>query len=264
MIFDSHCHPQFPQYDNDREEMIRRALAADIFMICVGTDLEMSKKGIELAAKHEGIWATVGLHPNDVAENFDISAYRNILNHPKVVAVGEVGLDYYRTPELEKQKLQKEIFEKFLDLAVQNQKPVVLHCRDAKAGSAGRANADMIHILKSFNLKGMVAHSFTGTKEEAKALLDLGAYIGFNGIITFPPVGGQVPGQYIEVIKYIPEDRILVETDAPFLSPEPHRGKRNESLYILEVVSKLAEIRGIGVDKVKEATTQNSKKLFLI
>ena len=111
MIFDSHCHPQFPQYDKDREEVISRSLASGVSMICVGTDLEMSKKGIELAQKYEGMWATVGLHPNDIPDDFEVMIYHNFLQNPKVVAIGEVGLDYYRTSEPEKQKKQKEVFE---------------------------------------------------------------------------------------------------------------------------------------------------------
>src|SRR3989338_8008385 len=139
MIFDSHCHSQFPQYKNDREEMIKRALDGGVFMICVGTDIKTSKEGIELAQKHQGIWTTVGVNPNDT-DNFQFSIFnfQKLLEHPKVIAVGEVGLDYYRTPEPEKQKKQKEIFEQFIDLAQKTKKPMVLHFRDSPKGSSGR------------------------------------------------------------------------------------------------------------------------------
>src|SRR3989344_8611713 len=146
-IFDSHCHPQFPQYKNDREEMIRRALDGGVFMICVGTDLKTSKEGIKLSQNYSGIWASVGLHPNDVNDELGIMNYEQILAQPKVVAVGEVGLDYYRTSEPEKQKKQKEIFEQFIDLATKNDKPIIVHARDAGKGSTGKVHSDILGIL---------------------------------------------------------------------------------------------------------------------
>src|SRR3989344_7463250 len=135
MIFDSHCHPQFPQYDKDREEMINRALGEGVFMVCVGTDYETSKSGIELAKQYGGMWATVGLHPNDAVsikyKVLSIKDYEDLLENEKVVAIGEVGLDYYRTPETGKQKKQKEVFEQFIDLAIKTKKPMILHFRDS-------------------------------------------------------------------------------------------------------------------------------------
>ena len=148
MIFDSHCHPQFPQYDKDREEMLQRALDGGVFMICVGTDLETSKTGIELAQKHEGIWATVGLHPNDANDELETMSYEQLLAQPKVVAIGEVGLDYYRTPEPEKQKRQKEFFEQFIDLSLKTKKPMILHFRDSPKGSSGRVHKDMFCLIE--------------------------------------------------------------------------------------------------------------------
>src|SRR3989344_2079008 len=147
-VFDTHCHPQFPQYKNDREEMIQRALSGGVFMVCVGTDLETSKQGIELARKYQGIWTTVGLHPNDT-DNFQFSIFnfQKLLEQSKVVAVGEVGLDYYRTPEPEKQKKQKEVFEQFIELAQKTKKPMVLHFRDSSKGSSCRVHKDALEIL---------------------------------------------------------------------------------------------------------------------
>ena len=262
MIFDSHCHPQFPQYEKDREEVISRSLASGVGMICVGTDLEMSKKGIELAQKHENIWATVGLHPNDIPDDFDVMVYHNILRNPKVVAIGEVGLDYYRTPEPEKQKKQKEVFEQFIDLAVRHNKPLILHFRDSQKGSSGRVHKDAFEILNSYfmihnsNLRG-VSHSFTGSLEDAKEYLNRGMYLGFNGIITFAR-------QYDEVVKYAPLEQILLETDAPYLTPEPYRGQRNEPAYVIEVAKKVAELKNISLEKVIEQTTSNCRNLFHI
>lgn len=246
--------------------MIRRALDADIQMICIGTDYETSKQGIEIAQQHEGVWAAVGLHPNDnLNEQFEPQQYEELLRMPKVVAMGEVGLDYYRTTEARDQKLQKERFEEQLDLAVRMNMPIVLHSRDAGKGSTGVVHPDMISILKN-NLPSKlgVAHSFTGTLDEARMYLDLGFYLGFNGIITFPPAGGQALGMYDEMIRFAPLDRILLETDAPFLAPEPYRGQRNEPAYIIEVAKKLAEIKKEASEKIIDQTTSNSKIVFNI
>ena len=261
-IFDSHCHPQFPQYKNDREEMIKRALDGEVFMICVGTDIKTSKEGIELAQKHQGIWTTVGLHPNDT-DNFQFSIFnfQKLLEHPKVIAVGEVGLDYYRTPEPEKQKKQKEIFEQFIDLAQKTKKPMVLHFRDSPKGSSGRVHKDALEILPK-NIVG-VSHSFTGNLDEAKEYINRGIHLGFNGIITFAR-------QYDEVVKYVPLENILLETDAPYLTPLSRRSPseggrtRNEPLYVKEVAKKVAELKNIPIDEVITKTTQNVIKFFKI
>jgi TatD DNase family protein len=260
VIFDSHCHPQMAQYDKDREEILKRAKDAGVSMICVGTDLETSRQAIELAQKNEGVWASVGLHPNDISLQHGhnrgyIATIEKLLNEAKVVAVGEVGLDYYRTPELEKQEKQKEIFEQFVALAQKAKKPMILHFRDSPKGSSGRVHKDALEILPK-DIIG-VSHSFTGNLEEAKRYLTRGICLGFNGIITFAR-------QYDEVIKYTPLEQILLETDAPFLTPEPYRGKRNEPAYVIEVAKKLAELKNVPYEKVVEQTTQNCRQLFRI
>ena len=256
MIFDSHCHPQMVQYNKDREEMIARAKGSGVSMICVGTDLETSKMAIELAQKHEGMWATVGLHPNDnLNEKFEPDLYEELLKMSKVVAMGEIGLDYYRTTDLKDQQIQKERFEQQLQLAEKLKLPVILHSRDAGKGSTGKVHEDMISVLKN-NFSGIgVAHSFTGSMEDAKKYLELGFYLGFNGILTFAR-------QYDEIVREVPLDRILLETDAPYLTPEPHRGKRNEPAYVIEVAKKLAELKNEPIEKVIEQTTNNCRKLF--
>ena len=262
-LFDSHCHVQFPQYDSDREEMLKRAKEAGVFMICVGTDLETSKKGIELAQKHDNIWASVGLHPNDnLHEKFDAMIYHSMLREPKVVAMGEVGLDYYRTTEPKDRDFQKKIFEEQLDLAIKPNVTLILHSRDSGKGSTGKVHTDMISMLvncklkieNSTQLRG-VAHSFTGDIDDARKYLDLGFYLGFNGILTFAR-------QYDEVVKYAPLDRILLETDSPFLAPEPHRGRRNEPVYVVEVAKKIAELKNEPLERVVRQTTDNCRKLF--
>jgi TatD DNase family protein len=219
----------------------------------VGTDLETSKKGIELAQKHDNMWASVGLHPNDIPDELRITNYELWLKEEKVVGIGEVGLDYYRTPELEKQKKQKKVFEEFIDLAQRTKKPMILHFRDSPKGSSGRVHKDALEILPK-NIAG-VSHSFTGNLNEAREYLNRGIYLGFNGIITFAK-------QYDEVVKYAPLEQILLETDAPYLTPEPYRGQRNESAYVAEVAKRIAEIKNISMERVIEQTTKNCKSLF--
>ena len=257
-IFDSHCHPQFPQYDSDRAEMIARALRAGVSMICVGTDCDSSKRGIELAQQYEGMWATIGVYPNEVNNKLisKLPSLEQLMTEPKVVAVGEVGLDYYRTPDPEKQKIQKDALKIFLDMTARHDKPIILHARDAGQGSIGRVHADMLEILSSVSskLRG-VAHSWTGTIEEAKKYLDLGFYLGFNGIITFTQ-------QYDEVVQSVPLDRILLETDSPYLTPEPYRSQRNEPVYISEVAKVLARLKSCSYEAVVHQTTKNCRLLF--
>lgn len=255
-LIDTHGHPQFPQYDNDREEVIRQALDGGVGIICVGTDLEMSRKAIELAEKYENVWASVGLHPNDnLGEEYEQSAYEKLAENKKVVAVGEVGLDYYRTTDQELKNKQKSRFEKQIQLAIKTQLPLIVHCRDA--------HQEMIELLSKYgdNLSGPparaggVIHSFTSTWANAQKYINLGFYIGLNGIITFTK-------QYDETAINIPLEKVLMETDAPYLTPEPFRGKRNEPVYVEHVARKIAELRNISFEKVAEITTANAGKLF--
>jgi len=220
-------------------------------MVCVGTDLKTSRKGIELAQQHEGVWASVGLHPNDnLNEKFEPTDYEELLSKEKVVAFGEIGLDYYRTKKLEDQKVQKERFIQQLELATRMQKPLILHCR--------AAYKDMIEILKNgYTANNGVVHSFTGTPQEARQFLDIGLYLGFNGIVTFAR-------QYDQVVRETPVDRILIETDAPYLTPEPYRGQRNEPTYVVEVAKKLAELKSLKYETLIQQTTENCLKLFKI
>ncbi len=252
MLIDTHCHPQFPQYDPDREEVIKRALDSGVQMICVGTDYDKSVAAIDLAKKHDGIWASVGLHPNDnLGEAFDSKPYYKLGLEKKVVAFGEIGLDYYRTKDQADQAVQKKRFIQQIQTVVDLNLPLIIHCRDA--------HNDMLKILvanrQSLRTNPGVIHSFTGTWEDAKKYLDLGFFIGVNGIITFAR-------QYDETVINAPLDHILLETDAPYLTPEPHRGQRNEPNYIQYIAQKIAELRKISVEEVAEKTTQNAKGLL--
>ena len=247
-LIDSHTHPQFPQYDKDREEVIKRALDKGVGMICVGTDLETSKQAIELAHKYDGIYASVGLHPNDNnREEFDYDKYLELAKDEKVVAIGETGLDYYRTEGEKNFEKQKEIFKLQIRLAREVGLPLIIHCRDAYE--------DTFSILSQEKEIRGVMHSFLSSVKNAKKFLDLGLYLGFNGIITFAR-------DYDKVIKETPLEKILIETDAPFLAPEPYRGKRNESLYVEYICGKLSTLLNIDKNIIATRTVDNSKTLF--
>ncbi len=251
-LIDTHTHPQMSQYESDRDAVLQRALESGVEMICVGVDLESSKSAIELAHAHEGIWASVGLHPNDnLSEVYSNEPYEALAGDSKVVAIGEIGLDYYRTPDKTAQEIQVQRFKEQLKLALRLKKPVIIHCRDA--------HEDMTEILEAFEGEGLrgVIHSFTGTWGEAQLYLKLGFYIGFNGIVTFAR-------QYDETLTAIPAERILLETDAPYLTPEPFRGKRNESAHLLHVAQKIADIRGVSLEEFATQTTKNAQALFEI
>lgn len=247
-MFDTHSHPQYFKFDGDRIEVLQRAKDAGVKMICVGTDYDMSVKAIELATVHEMIWASVGLHPNDnLDEKYDGNAYEELAKHPKVVAIGEIGLDYYRTPDEEQQKIQKARFLEQTSLAIRIDKPMVIHCRNA--------HHDMIDMLsQNPDVRGVI-HSFTGTWVEAQKYLELGFYIGLNGIITFAD-------QYNETVENVPLERVLLETDAPYLTPVPHRGRRNEPSYVKFVAERIAEIKKISTEEVEKVTDGNAKELF--
>ncbi len=268
-LIDSHAHVQFPVYDPDRDAVLQRAIEGGIGVINVGTQYSTSEDAVRLAEQHgEGVWATVGFHPNHVdlgahhdpwelrdqhREPFAISKFRTFAAHPKVVAIGECGFDYYRIQNLESktQNRQWEVFVQQIELAAEVKKPLVVHCR--------KAFTDLVRILNSrfqiLNSPAGVVHFFSGTWADAKKLLELGFYVSFGGVITFAR-------DYDEVVKKAPLDRLLVETDAPYVAPVPYRGKRNEPVYIIETVRKIAELRGIEFEVVAASTTENTKTLF--
>lgn len=255
-LFDSHTHVQFPQFDKDRDAVIQRSFDNGVWMINVGADKETSMKAVELAKNHpEGIYAAVGIHPHS-AGKIDLDEELKILaKNPKVVAIGECGLDYYnRQPITNNQQQknkqeQKDLFLKHIRLAKEVEKPLMIHCRDAFS--------DLISILKpiTFNLKPSIVHFFTGTLDDARKLLEMGFYFTFGGLITYNR-------QFDAVIELVPLDKILVETDAPFVSPEPYRSQRNEPTLVIEVAKKLAEIKNIPFDAFCERVVANNFKIF--
>lgn len=266
MLFDTHSHVNFGVFSKDADEVIKRALDSGVWLINVGADLETSKKAVELAEKYSkkysgGVYAAIGLHPNDFTKGFDYEVYKNLATNLKVVAIGETGLDYYRIKDEETRNKdgQKELFEKHISLAMELNKPLIIHCREALSTSSGQAHDDIIQILntkyKILNTRAGILHSFSGNLEQAKQYIGLGFKIAFNGIITFSR-------DYDEVVREIPLENILIETDCPYLTPVPYRGQRNEPAYVIEVAKKLAEIKGLNLEEVAEKTTKNAKEVF--
>lgn len=259
---DNHCHLNLPEFNEDYKEVFTRAMGLGVRIINVGTDKETSKRAVDIA-EELGCLAIVGLHPNSYDEGFDYEYYRSLALNPKVVGIGECGLDYFRSEESTKEK-QKEIFKKQIELAIEVDKPLMLHVRDSGTGDAYE---DVLTILESCNmnhestLRGNV-HFFAGDTHIAQKFLDLEFTLSFTGAITYPPKKGEDKNQYEEIIEMTPIDKILSETDCPFVAPVPYRGKRNEPAYVVEVVKKIAEIKNLSLEEVARQLLSNSKKLF--
>lgn len=249
MLIDTHCHINFKDFDNDREEIIGRCLNNDIWIINVGVDYKSSEEVIELAEKYDkGIYATISIHPHNVNKiKFNLDKFKDLAKSKKVVAIGETGLDYMFCEDDEKiQELQKKVFIQHLELAKELNKPVIVHSR--------RLFPEILEIIKKYPVKG-VLHCYMGRWSYAEEYLNLGFYIGFTGLITYAR-------DYDKVIKNTPLDKILIETDAPYLPPDPYRGKRNEPQYVEYIAKKIAEVKEISFEKVIAQTTKNAKELF--
>jgi len=316
-IFDAHSHIQFPIYDNDREEVIKRAQEAGVKMIVAGSQISTSEEAIKLAHKYpEDIWATVGFHPshavtrseqdaggttdhigcsersiggvfnsttrsdvdaggaviwhhdaNEQKENkpeeFDIKKIKELAMDSKVVGIGECGLDYFRIMNNESgiKNMQKEVFIKMADIAAELKKPIVIHCRPSK--NSDDAYLDLLEILKNrSDLEFKVLHCFSGGLEIAKKLAEAGFHFTLGGAVTFPSKTDKKKCAYDEVIKYLPLDRIMTETDCPYIAPVPYRGSRNEPAYVIETAKKIAEIKNISIDEFKEIICRNVGRVF--
>lgn len=250
-LIDTHVHLDSKRFDPDRGEVIQRALEAGIQMITVGTDIASSEAAIKIAQEY-GIYAAVGIHPHeahrfvhdDKLDRGVLAQLETLLQQERVVAVGEIGLDYFKN--YSPREAQLIALREQLALAERFDKPVVIHNREAEG--------DLIEVLRGFEVGGVV-HSFTGAL--AHEILNLGLYLGVNGIVTFPNSGG-----LREAVRVIPKDRLLLETDAPFLAPAPYRGKRNEPLYVRHVAERVAKLRGLSLEELTEATTRNALRLF--
>lgn len=282
MIFiDTHAHVNFNAYKNDADEVIRHSLGNNTWMILIGSEYKTSKKGLDLANKYEkGVYASVGLHPIHLeeivaedknsnysfktsAEKFSYDVYEKMAQFEKVVAIGEIGLDYYHinlSDDVNKIKSkQKDIFIKQLCLAADLELPVIIHCR--------QAHDDMFEILKDFKKQNRslinsekpwgVMHCFSGDEDLAWKYFSLGLIVSFTGLITFSK-------QWDDLIRKMPSDKFIIETDCPYMTPEPYRGERNEPTLVKYVARRIAEIRNLSLARVAEITAKNAKNFFSI
>lgn len=276
MLVDTHCHLNFRAFKEDAADVIKRAIDAAVTRIInIGSQWDTSERAVTMAEENKGLYAAIALHPihlyeMDVdeednhfktkAEVFDYKKYKTLAqSSKKVVAIGECGLDYYHFPQKENpeavKKKQAEVFNQHIDLATELNLPLIIHCRDAYD--------DLFKILAAAVKAGQlpkrgVNHCFLSTREQAQKFLDLGFYLSFTGIITFKNVSPEL----LEVVKETPLDRMMVETDAPYLAPHPYRGQRNEPAYVVEVAKKISWLKRIDVKEVANITTQNANQLF--
>lgn len=276
MLIDTHCHLNFNAYKDDIDEVVRRTLDAGMRVINVGSQRTTSERAIKIAQKYPGkMFAAVALHPihlhsthvDDIEipftsreEEFDETLYDRLAGERGVVAVGECGLDYFRMPygidEREVSKKQKDVFLKHIGLARKHSLPLILHCRSMKEDPE-KAYLEMLEVLQHARYFRGVVHCYGSTLNVAKKFLDAGFLISFTGIITFPNAES-----LSEVVKYVPLDRLMVETDAPYLAPQQFRGKRNEPLYVQYIAQRVAEVKGIPYDEVERQTTENAVEFF--
>lgn len=270
---DTHTHVNLSAFDVDREEALARARGAGVALINIGTKLSTSKAAVLIALAHEHAYAIVGLHPVQTTagrhdedetgeggtpfiskgEVFDMDVFRELARDPKVVAIGECGLDYFHTTP-ESEAAQREAFVAQIHLANELGKPLVLHIRNGK-DSSRNAYRDVFEIIQSEAKVRGNAHFFSGSAEDAKLFLGIGFSVSFTGVVTFTR-------DYDDVVRYVPKDMIHAETDAPYVAPVPHRGQRNEPAYVIEVVKKLAEIRGVDEVRFSEQLLANAQTLY--
>lgn len=274
-LIDIHSHINFNAFKEDASEVIRRTLEGEVWMVLVGSQIDTSRRAVMYAQKYpEGVYAAVGLHPIHLeettvdkaeidagkgvpgfrtrVEEYDYDAYKKLAESPKAVAIGECGLDYYRgRDDDESKKRQGDTFREQIALAREVGKPLMIHCRNAYE--------DLLTILKEERAEdvGGDVHFFAGSWEIAKRFLDMGFYLSFTGVLTFAH-------DYDEVVKNMPLERIMTETDAPYVSPVPHRGKRNEPLWVEYTARRIAEIKGLEPELVFQQTVSNARRVFKI
>ncbi len=252
-MIDSHCHLDFPHFDDDRDEVLARAAQARVTAILnPGTDLESSRRAVALAERYDNVYAAVGIHPHDAStlDKQTLAELRHLAAHPKVVAIGEIGLDYYR--DLSPREQQRSAFAAQLALADELELPVIIHQRES--------GMDVMAALREWAADshlGCVLHAFSGDRAMADEAVALGFFIGLGGPLTF-----QNARRLPEIVPDLPLDALVVETDAPYLAPHPFRGKRNEPAYVVLVAERLAELRRLPLDQVVKQVTDNTRNLF--
>ncbi|RJP59662.1 MAG: TatD family deoxyribonuclease [Deltaproteobacteria bacterium] len=252
MLVDSHAHLDLPEFDDDRSEVIKRAKESGIdYILNIGINSESCSKAIKLADSYDFIYASIGIHPHD-AKDVDENTYavlKSLANNKKVLAFGEIGLDFYRN--LSPKGIQIKRFREQINLANELKLPVIIHNRDA--------HKETLKILKEEGAKnlGGIIHCFSGNYSMAKSCIDMGFYISIPGTITFPKAG-----ELQEIVKKLPLSKIMIETDCPFLTPVPYRGKRNEPSFVRYVAEKIASLKDTSLEEVAEITSQNFRSLF--
>jgi TatD DNase family protein len=250
-LIDTHAHLDFQQFDADRGAVIERAAEAEVkTILSVGTDLATSRKNVAIAEKYAGVYAAAGVHPHEVGQvqEGEIEQLYELLHHPDVCAIGEVGLDYYRT--LAPVELQRKYFRLFLDWSLETGKPLIIHTREAES--------DLLRLLREKSKSGWrgVFHCFPGDWPLAEQVIAMGFCLSFTGVVTFKNA------RMAEVAAKAPLDRILLETDCPYMAPVPHRGKRNEPAYVQLIAQKIAELQAVPFAEVAARTTENACNLF--
>ena len=256
MLLDSHTHIDMREFDDDRDRVLRRAHDSGVAAIIdIGIDIASSEAAIALAEKYDYVYATVGIHPHDASKmtEADINRLESLVRHPKVVAIGETGLDFYRNRS--SKESQVEVFERHLELASKARLPVVIHSRNARDEVFEILKGWVAGLKASDKLVG-VLHCFSGDADFGRKYIDMGFLISFAGPVTYPKSSAA------GVAKEIPLEKMLIETDCPFLAPQVHRGKRNEPSYVSYVAAKIAEVKGVLVESVSEATSANAIRLF--
>ncbi len=248
-LIDTHAHLDSSDYSDDRAAVIARTFAGGVGVVTVGVDLESSEAALKLAQHHRSIWAGVGVHPHE-ARRFNAQVekrLRELVTDQKVVAIGEIGLDYYR--DLSPRSTQRDVLIKQIELANDIGLPVIIHNRES--------TKDMLAILRGHRPHSGVIHSFLGDIDLARGFIDLGLYLGIGGPLTF-----KKNDILRDAVSEIPLDKILLETDSPYLTPVPYRGKRNEPLYVRYVAEEIARIKELSIDKAAAVTTENARQLF--
>ena len=252
MLIDSHAHLDMKQFDSDRDQVIDRAVSADVrHIITVGIDIISSRNAVKLTTRYPSIFATIGIHPHnaDNVNKNDLEQITLMAQHDKIIAIGEIGLDFFRNRSTRKNQI--EVFTQQLAIAISLNLPVVIHDREA--------HTETVNILSSFKrneLRGVI-HCFSGDCKLAKTFINMGYYISIPGTVTFNNAS-----QTQDVVRRVPLNRLLLETDAPFLAPTPYRGKRNEPSYIIHTAQKIAKLRGISFEEISYQTSKNVCQLF--
>jgi len=256
-MIDSHAHIMFDSFDVDRDDVIARTREAGVQgWLEIGTDIGSSRRAVALAQQHAFVWAAVGVHPDDITDLSEASwqELEKLLEKDRVVAVGEVGFDFYREGTLVE---QRPVVERFVALALSRDLPVVWHVRSGDEEDAHEALLDYLEALPRDQIPSGVIHTYSGDEQQAERYLALGLYLSFSGVVTFKNAGAAAT-----VAQTVSLERMLIETDCPFLAPEPYRGKRNEPAYVRYVAERIAQLRGLDIDEVIEQTVANAKNLF--